>query len=234
MFAGCYTSTGGFKDFVCSMWRSTDGCRTWTNVTGGLSLNRVTSFATDGKNIIAGTRDADAHDTGTFLSTDNGASWQAINRGLFITAMPHFWGVTYGSDLTFYSLLLKGNDLFAGMESGVWKTTMSDLLNGTSTVRPTYRQKELIAAFPNPFSSSTTISFTPEASGYADVSIVNLLGVEVAHIFSGELAAGEHTFTWDASAGATGGSAAADATGMYECLIRMNGQVETLPVMLLR
>jgi hypothetical protein len=70
------------------------------------------------------------------------------------------------------------------------------------------------------------ISFTPDASGYAEVSIVNLLGVEVARLFAGELGAGEHTFTWDASAGAT--------TGIYECLIRMNGRVEKMPVMLLR
>ena len=60
---------------------------------------------------------------------------------------------------------------------------------------------------------------------------MNLLGVEVARIFSGELAAGEHPFTWDASVGATGDGC---ATGMYECLIRMNGRVERLPVMLTR
>jgi hypothetical protein len=65
----------------------------------------------------------------------------------------------------------------------------------------------------------------------SDVSIVNLLGVEVARIFSGELAAGEHTFTWDAQAGSP---PRRTPRGMYECLIRMNGRVETLTVMLMR
>jgi hypothetical protein len=36
--------------------------------------------------------------------------------------------------------------------------------------------------------------------------------------------------TGDATAGATGDGC---ATGMYECLIRMNGRVEKLPLMLL-
>jgi hypothetical protein len=63
---------------------------------------------------------------------------------------------------------------------------------------------------------------------------VNLLGVEVARIFSGELAAGEHAFTWDAQAGSTAPRGMYAPQGMYECLIRMNGQVETLPVMLAR
>ncbi|MDP4198876.1 MAG: hypothetical protein Q8922_15355 [Bacteroidota bacterium] len=54
---------------------------------------------------------------------------------------------------------------------------------------------------------------------------MNLLGVEVARIFSGELTAGEHSFALNPSG---------LPDGMYECLIRMNGHVETLPVMLSR
>jgi hypothetical protein len=84
-----------------------------------------------------------------------------------------------------------------------------------------------IQSFPNPFSQSTQIMFTPEASGYAEVSIFNQLGVEVARLFSGELDAGEqHTFTWN--------NPAALPDGVYECLIRMNGQVEKVPIVLMR
>ncbi len=81
-------------------------------------------------------------------------------------------------------------------------------------------------SYPNPFSQSTTISFTPETSGYADVSIVNLLGSEVAHLYSGELAAGEHSFLWSNPTGLPDGT--------YECLVRMNGQVQTLSMALMR
>jgi|GEM_PF-1743824 len=79
--------------------------------------------------------------------------------------------------------------------------------------------------YPNPFRHTTTLFLaTPE--GYANVSIVDLRGKVVARVYSGTLAAGEHRFNWSNSAGVP--------DGMYECLVRMKGRVETLPVMLLR
>ncbi len=79
-----------------------------------------------------------------------------------------------------------------------------------------------LRSYPNPFSQSATISFSSPESGYADVSVVNLLGVEVARLFSGEMDAGEHSFTWDASG---------VAPGMYECVVRMNGNVHQIPIL---
>jgi hypothetical protein len=78
--------------------------------------------------------------------------------------------------------------------------------------------------YPNPFSQSTTISFTSE-SGYAEISVVNLLGEEVARIFSGELAAGNHTFTWNAGE---------NLPGMYECVIRQGEAMQRIPIELVR
>ena len=46
-----------------------------------------------------------------------------------------------------------------------------------------------------------------------------------------ELAAGEHTFTWDATT--TRGVGPLRPTGIYECMIRMNGRVEKLPMVLM-
>ena len=63
------------------------------------------------------------------------------------------------------------------------------------------------------------------SAGYANISIVNLLGEQVARVFSGELDAGQHNFTF------TNTTDLPD--GMYECLVRMNGRVETLPMVLL-
>jgi flagellar hook assembly protein FlgD len=76
-------------------------------------------------------------------------------------------------------------------------------------------------AFPNPFPDRTTITISPTESGTARVSVVNQLGQEVAKLYDGNLSAGQHSFTWDASG---------VAAGTYECLIRLNGQVETVPV----
>ncbi|HET6402878.1 MAG TPA: hypothetical protein VFH95_15955 [Candidatus Kapabacteria bacterium] len=83
--------------------------------------------------------------------------------------------------------------------------------------------KSTLSSYPNPFSLSTSISFTSEAQGYADVRVVNLLGAEVARLFSGELSAGEHEFSWDASGA---------APGMYECVVWMNGEVRRTAMLL--
>jgi len=51
----------------------------------------------------------------------------------------------------------------------------------------------------------------------AEVTIVNLLGSEVARLFSGSLSAGEHAFEWDASGA---------AAGTYFCVVRTSGGVQ--------
>ncbi len=106
--------------------------------------------------------------------------------------------------------------------------TLIGTANGVAGVEPQSEFSSIVTAAPNPFSQSTQISFASQSAGYAEVSIVNMLGVEVARLFSGELGAGEHNFSWDA------GKNACATQGMYECLVRINGQVETQPVVLMR
>ncbi len=109
--------------------------------------------------------------------------------------------LTIGDPTSFY-IDLKGNTI-AGASSGVPQHAAA--LPGDFRV------------YPNPFAQSTTISFTAPESGVEDVSVVNILGATVARIFSGELDAGTHTFTWDAHG---------LPAGVYECIVRMNGRVE--------
>jgi hypothetical protein len=84
---------------------------------------------------------------------------------------------------------------------------------------------KLPSVYPNPFSQSATITFTCPNQGPTQVSVVNLLGVEVALLFSGDLDAGEHTFSWDAHE---------MPPGMYGCVVRLNGSTVQVPMMLLR
>jgi hypothetical protein len=56
---------------------------------------------------------------------------------------------------------------------------------------------KLLQNYPNPFNSSTVISFTlPERSNIA-LDIFDLLGREIAVVFSGSLEAGSHTIRFD-------------------------------------
>ena len=81
------------------------------------------------------------------------------------------------------------------------------------------------AAYPNPFSSRTSVHFTTQQSGRTEVRVVNLLGEEVATLFSGEMLAGEHSFVWNAKG---------VAEGTYECIVWSHGKVLSVPVELQR
>ncbi len=139
---------------------------------------------------------------GVFHSSDYGDTWSAINEGLKALIVPQ--------------LFIFPPYIFAGtLSASVWRRPLSDF--GISAVSEPQPVAVTIRNYPNPFSQSTTISFNSETAGYADVTIVNPLGTEVARLFSGELAPGAHQFQWR-------DPAAPD--GMYGCVVRMNGRVE--------
>ncbi len=208
IFAGDVDNQGPF--------RSTDNGTSWEEINNGLPFEALAcNFAIIGTNIFAGTYD------GIYLTTDFGNNWSSVSEGL-----PDGSYCTIGGNLTFDDTYLfvslgNSNDSNNITTNGVWRRPLSDF--GISSVAQTQATTPSeIQIYPNPFSQSTQITFTSQATGYAEVSIVNMLGVEVARLFSGELGAGEHNFSWSNPTDLPDGT--------YECLVRMNGQVETLPV----
>lgn len=66
---------------------------------------------------------------------------------------------------------------------------MDDMAKGSS-----------ISSYPNPFSNSTTISFTAEESGPTSLKVYDLTGREVATLFEGNVEAGaQYAETFKAS-----------------------------------
>ena len=186
------------------IYRSSDTGASWSSVNKGFPPDfTVLSLAASDTSasspiLVAGM------DSGLYLSTDYGASWEAEYSGL--------------SDAPIYSLAVGDSNLFAGTgDSNLWRRSLAELLPSSAVARPPVAPPA-IQTYPNPFSQSTTITFTSPESGVATVAIVNILGATVARIFSGELDAGAHTFTWDAD-----GTSA--LRGVYECIVRMNGKV---------
>lgn len=51
--------------------------------------------------------------------------------------------------------------------------------------------------YPNPFNPSTTISFSLPAASTVTISVVNLIGQEVATLLNGQIEAGIHNITWN-------------------------------------
>ena len=84
---------------------------------------------------------------------------------------------------------------------------------------------ELGAAYPNPFNPSTSLSISMPENGYVTVKAYNLVGQVVSVITEGNMEAGNHTMTWDASS---------LSSGVYLITAEYAGSVATQKVMLMK
>ena len=74
--------------------------------------------------------------------------------------------------------------------------------SGTSQVSLNTQQPNkyfLSQNYPNPFNPATTISFNIPSKSFVSLKVFDLIGREVATIFSGEMAAGSYSKQWNAS-----------------------------------
>ena len=203
--SGIFAGTG-----FTGVYRSTDSGATWFRTTPILADTEDALVYSAGEYIFVLASDTSGRDF--YFSPDQGKSWASIGTGIMITS---FMSAPVISD----------GFLFIGNGHGIWRCPLSDF--GISAVNEQPQPNAVtIRAFPNPVSGSTNIAFTTESAGYASVSIVNALGTEVARLFSGELAAGEHQFSWDAAKNPC-------PAGMYECVVRSNGRVEKAGIVVL-
>jgi hypothetical protein len=116
----------------------------------------VRCFAVSDSNLFAGT----LLGGGVFLSTNNGASWTAINNGLTSTL----------TSISVHALAVNGSNLFAGtFGGGVWRRPLSEL----TAVEDDFSQAPigftLEQNYPNPFWSGAT---SPARSGGNPTTII--------------------------------------------------------------
>jgi photosystem II stability/assembly factor-like uncharacterized protein len=195
---------------------STDSARTWESVSNGLPDGvYVFHFASIGTNLFASV------DGGVYYTNDFGANWISVSDGL-PPELTYEGGVQYFAIDSFYLFAAYATEY--GAASGVYRRSLSEMIVPAS-ISTTPLTQQSITSYPNPFTQSTTITLTTPASGVAELSVVNLLGEEVARLYDGELGAGEHSFTWNANG---------FPPGTYWCVMRSNGLTQELPMVLSR
>jgi photosystem II stability/assembly factor-like uncharacterized protein len=213
VFAAIVTYNGG-------VYRSTDLCQTWTDITAGVTGNNVRALAYNNSNLYAGT----AYN-GIYRSTDNGDNWIACNSDLtgdvhavipynsyLFAASGHGFFISTNNGKNWLnkstglsnsyvgSLIIHNNYLFAGCGDGwIWKRPLSEITgikNDNSDLPSAFF---LDQNFPNPFNPTTTIGYSiPTTSGVV-ISIYNILGEKVAGLVNEEKSAGYYQMKWNAS-----------------------------------
>jgi hypothetical protein len=183
-------------------FRSTNGGKRWETIANG--VGEVTAFAQSGNNLFMGLGNV-------LYSTNNGDSWSMVSSN--------------GTDfITCTALSFARKYLIVGDWNGfLWRRPLVEMIPENIIHR--INKKPILESFPNPLSTKSTISFSNEQREYTTISIVDMLGKECAHLFSGDLDAGEHSFEWDASH---------NPPGMYLCVIHAGGVMKEIPLIVVR
>ncbi len=121
---------------------------------------------------------------------------------------PPTWPLSEDLAYTNTSMQSAGTDGFAlgdlnwfPAQKAQWEQYITDV-NDTKPTAPT--KFALSQNYPNPFNPTTRITFTLEKSGFAQLSVYNILGQKVATLLSGNLSAGQHEVNFNASNLSTG------------------------------
>lgn len=88
----------------------------------------------------------------------------------------------------------------------------------------------LLTGSPNPFSSSTELSFSLSESGFTSVEIYDLTGRCISNLIESDFPEGNHTVNW----GGTDQNGNVVPAGLYMCRIQSGGIIETTGLCLLR
>lgn len=86
-------------------------------------------------------------------------------------------------------------------------------------------ESRIIGTFPNPFNPTTQITWRMKESGWVKVSVMDLLGRELAVLVDGERSTGQHVTSWDASC---------HPSGIYLVRLATEGRTDHCRVSLVR
>jgi len=171
VFAGSYGD---------GLYSSHDGGATFTKI-NSLSVPFIYSIVVDASGKIYVTSWA----SGVYTSTDNGSTWTSMGMG--------------GLGVSSLMVSKNSDNVFVGTKEGKVFVKMSESVTAVEGEEDMPRTFELNQNYPNPFNPSTTIKFAvPEAGSYS-LRVYDILGQEVATLINGQLNAGTHNVTFDAS-----------------------------------
>jgi hypothetical protein len=183
------------------IFRSTNDGKSWTTVSNGPLKNvGINAITLSGKTLFAATS------KGVFSSWDNGTTWMAINTGL-------------SDSMNVSSLAADNTYLFADNGKAImWRRPLLQL---SVTPDPSAKIPSKITLdqnYPNPFTSSTSISFSLPHTENISLKIYDQLGNEVANLVSEYYESGKYHADWNAEK---------FPAGMYYSKIRAGSFSET-------
>ncbi len=134
------------------------------------------------------------------LSYTNSALMTAGMGGFPLGDLYHWWG-PFSSTNEYTPWLAQSAQEHATITSWLTTGNVTGVKEEGATVPATYN---LSQNYPNPFNPTTQIKYSVPRNGFVTLKVYNILGQEVATLFSGVQRAGNYTATFDGSGFASG------------------------------
>ena len=172
IFVGCHYT---------GLFLSTDNGETWENIKSDIDCETIVIDNED--KVYCGNAGQNwVHTLGVHMSDDYGETWETINTGLI---NKHVWNLYLDSENFLYALSAYdyGNQLYKSN-------------NPIVTIEDNSHSFTPMSAYPNPFTTSTTIEYELTKPSPIQISIYNAIGESILQADKGVMPPGKHTFTW--------------------------------------
>ncbi len=161
------------------VFRSSDNGAEWVSTNTGLSNYDVLAFESINDLILVGT-----YGGGVFASNTKGKVWSPVN-----------WGA---GDYHNYAFAHDDTTVFmATGNSGVFRRPLLQFINLQSVPVPRLSDELQLGCYPNPFSSSSRISYTLAEPDMVSIEVYDILGRKVVALAGDIQGAGQHAVMFD-------------------------------------
>lgn len=219
-------ASGGSRDFVGSVWTTTNGGMNWKQKI--LGVDPITDLYIVNQDSLFGTGGDYKFGSNYFSTSSFGQNWQSYNLGyagiataIDFRTQKEGW-IALGNSEVFFQTLNGGAQwtiLTTPDSTAIFDVVFPDSLHGwavgkegiilkynptkvsvnTGTSHFILENFTLFQNYPNPFNPSTRISYTLNTSGNVKVKIYDAMGKEVSVIFNRNQKEGSYSFEFDGS-----------------------------------
>jgi photosystem II stability/assembly factor-like uncharacterized protein len=216
------------------LWRSTNGGDTWSDTVLGTSSVNALAMRDNSVGLLTAGRDFAGQPLIFLRTSDGGASWEGLPQVVpengpvaFSSGSTNAWvggfhSIAYSRDLGATWTQQPAEDFstwvysisFSDPSHGWAVTDQGEILryhdrSGATTAVPERREQLpgqvlLEQNYPNPFNPSTTIRYDLPQRSHVTIRVYNTLGQTLAELINGDIDAGYHEVTFDASGFASG------------------------------
>ena len=213
------------------VYRSTDGGISWSGNLSGLTKSwpnvivpstfSIPAVDADSTEVFCSSLNSypDGSELGVYAALREGGAWSQVDSGLD----GNFTGLL---EPAVRALAVSDGYLFGGTNGfGVWRVPLSNVTGVESPEAKVPTHFSLSQNYPNPFNPTTQINYSVPKNGFVTLKVYDILGQEVATLFSGVQHAGNYTATFD------GGKF---ASGVYFCRLMAGNVSFTKKLMLMK